>query len=422
MVSGGMEMQYLDIIGIGAINYDYIFFCPKLEYKNRMLPEFGQEYLNISREAIYEDINKLMYTTEHTNQVCGSAFFALKTIHAISPELKLSYVGVCGKPTKKELDAGFRSDVHEEFSFLSNTDWLFYDEGEPGLSLVRIVKGTRNWIDIDPGVNSKLEEYILKKEKQDGDNSFVEYLSKSKWIHISSLSDFRQFEFIVKRVVEAKKLNPLLKISVDPGYEYTKKYKLELREIFSVADYVFLNKNEVENLIGDTSLTEKNKYNVLASVFNYYKLSNTQVIIIKGKSKHTLASFKEGELVVSNFWHKKLRNQKIQNDTGAGDAFAGGFLASMLSTRLLVHQPEPIKIGAIAALGRMKSREDPFPTIADDTQKYMDMVNRVETNNVKQRLEMVIHNIKTQLSTFLMGIVTGIIASLIVWWIQLLCK
>jgi len=45
-------MEYLDIIGIGAINYDYIFFCKELEYKNRMLPEFGQEYLNSTREAM----------------------------------------------------------------------------------------------------------------------------------------------------------------------------------------------------------------------------------------------------------------------------------------------------------------------------------------------------------------------------------
>lgn len=38
--------MYLDVIGIGAINYDYIFFCKKLEYRNRSMPEFGQEYLS----------------------------------------------------------------------------------------------------------------------------------------------------------------------------------------------------------------------------------------------------------------------------------------------------------------------------------------------------------------------------------------
>lgn len=158
-------MEYLDIIGIGAINYDYIFFCKKLEYKNRMLPEFGQEYLNSTHEVIYE--------------------------------------------------------------------------GEPSIALVRLVKGTRNWIDINTGVNSKLQEFIVNKEKQEGDNAFVEYLSKSKWIHMSS--DFNQFQFLVQKVREAKEINPMLRVSVDPGVEYTKDYKLGLRDVFSIADYVFLN-------------------------------------------------------------------------------------------------------------------------------------------------------------------------------------
>ncbi len=207
-------MEYLDIIGIGAINFDYIFFCKELEYKNRRLPEFGQEYLNGSREAIYEDINKLIYTTEHTHQLCGSAFFAIKTAHAIFPELKLSYVGVCGKPTKRELDAGFSADIKEEFSFLDNTDWLFFDEGDPGIALVRVVKGTRNWIDINTGVNSKLQQYIQNKEKQDGID-LAEFLSKSKWIHLSSLADFDQFAFLVHKVKKAKEKNPLLRVSLN---------------------------------------------------------------------------------------------------------------------------------------------------------------------------------------------------------------
>lgn len=415
-------MEYLDIIGIGAINFDYIFFCKESEYKNRMLPEFGQEYLNSTREAIYEDINKLMYTTEHTNQLCGSAYFALKTAHAISPELKMSYVGVCGKPTKRELDAGFSSDVEEEFTFLHNTDWLFYDEGEPGIALVRLLKGTRNWIDINTGVNSKLQEYIENKEKQEGDNAFVEYLSRSKWIHISSLSDFDQFQFLVQKVRKAKEINPLLRVSVDPGFEYTKDHKLGLRDVFSIADYVFLNKNELENLIGDNSLSKENKYKVLASIFNNYKLSNTQVIIIKSKSKHTLASFKGGKLIISNFWHRKMRENKIRNDTGAGDAFAGGFIASMLSPRLLVHQPIPIQVGAISAIARMKCYEEPFSTISSDTCLYIDSVQKDEVYNYKQIIFLWLGKIKKQVSTFLIGIVTGIIGSLIVWWIQWLCK
>lgn len=324
--------------------------------------------------------------------------------------------------SKKEIEVGFNVNVEEEFYFLNNMDWLFFDYGEPGLSLVRLEKGTRSWIDIDPGVNSKLKEYILKKEKQEGENSFIEFLSRSKWIHMSSLSDFEQFQFLVERVKKAKEINPLLKISIDPGYEYTKNYKLELRDVFSIADYVFLNNNELENLIGDTSLSEANKHDVLSSIFNYYKLSNSQVIIIKSKSRHTLASFQEGELKVSNFWHKKLNKRKIRNDTGAGDAFAGGFIASMLSPRLLIHQPTPIRIGAIAALARMKSCNEPFPVISNDTKRYMDVIRKNETYNIKQMFFLLINKIRNQLSSFFVGIITGIIGSLIVWWIQLLCN
>ena len=120
--------ECLDIIGIGAINFDYIFFC-KEEKEN--------------------------------NQICGSSYFALKTAHAIFPEMKLSYVGVCGMPTKRELEMGFDTNIKDEFSFLHNTDWLFYDDGKPGIALVRTIKGTRNHVNIDPGVNNKLKEENL---------------------------------------------------------------------------------------------------------------------------------------------------------------------------------------------------------------------------------------------------------------------
>ena len=83
--------EYLDIIGIGAINYDYIFFCE--EENNHIYSEIVQENLNVTRKMLYDDIDRLKYTTEHTRQICGSSYFALKAAHAIFPELKLSYVG-----------------------------------------------------------------------------------------------------------------------------------------------------------------------------------------------------------------------------------------------------------------------------------------------------------------------------------------
>lgn len=104
--------------------------------------------------------------------------------------------------------------------------------------------------------------------------------------------------------------------------------------------------------------------------------------------------------------------------TGAGDAFAGGFMASMLSTRLLIYQPLPINIGAIAALARMKSRNEPFFNISNDTRAYLSDLRKDEIHNFKQILCLFIEKLKKQLSVFFIGIITGVIGSLIVWWIQ----
>ena len=257
----------LDVIGIGAINFDYIFYCKKLEYKNRLKPEFGQEYLTASvRETLEDEIDTLMFTTPHDVQFCGSAYFAIKTINAIYPDLKTSYVGVCGKPTLREKKAGFSGNAKDEFEFLYNKDWLFFDDGPPGIALIRLFRGTRNWIDINAGVNNNLVKYIKLQKEKLGKDSFVDFLASSKWVHISSLADFAQFQYLVSEIAKAKEKNPWMKVSFDPGYEYTKKYRLQLMDAFKISDYIFLNQNEVDNLTGNSSLKGENKYS------NDYKL------------------------------------------------------------------------------------------------------------------------------------------------------
>ena len=407
-------MSEIDVIGIGAINYDYIFFRKKPEYKKKQFPEIGQEYLDGDREAIYENIDKMRYTNKYTKQVSGSSLFALKTIHAIEPDLKLSYVGVCGKPGEIEKKVGFNPNNIEEFEFLDNKEWLFFDDDAPGISLVNLYKGVRDCIDIEQGVNCKLEYYVKEKEKEKGD--FVDFLCKARWIHISSLADFQQFQFLVEKLKQVKRRNSLIKISVDPGYEYTKKHKKELRDIFSIADYVFLNNHEMINLVGDNSLSEKNKYDALSTVFNYYGMSDTQVIIIKNQTSHAIASYEKGNVLVANYWHLKLCRKKIKNDTGAGDAFAGGFISSMLSQRFVVRQPFAISVGALAASARMRCHSEPFAVIANEVNEYIDEKQRIEKCNIRQKISLYFIKIKKQFPAFAGGIVTGVIGSLIVVW------
>ncbi len=82
----------------------------------------------------------------------------------------------------------------------------------------------------------------------------------------------------------------------------------------------------------------------------------------------------------------------------------------------------PIHVGAISAMARMKCIEDPFPSIASDTSSYINLVQNNEVENYSQLIQLFVGEFKKQLPTFSIGIVTGVIGSLIVWWIQWLSK
>lgn len=52
----------------------------------------------------------------------------------------------------------------------------------------------------------------------------------------------------MQSVIQAKHLNPAMKVSMDPGFEYTSLRRERLQPLIAYADYVFLNKSEKKNL------------------------------------------------------------------------------------------------------------------------------------------------------------------------------
>lgn len=410
----------LDLIAIGAINYDCIFFCKKGRTARVKVSEPGTEQWEVGiRDSLYLDINTLKYSAiEYATQIGGSAFLALKAAFAVDPGLHVSYVGVCGTPTDDDERIGFVKNDRSAFDFLCDKSWLFFDDAPPGLSVVRLnEKNERDDINIDPGANDKLEQLIKHNEVESG-QSFVDFLCTARWIHLSSLADFNQFMFIVEKIQEAKIRNPLIKVSIDPGFHYAKNKKVELRSIFNIADFVFLNEIELGLLISDDSISDGPRNKDISAIFNHSGSSNTQVLVIKSADKNAAYSFFNGDLHVATFWHKRLRRNKIVNDTGAGDAFAGGFIAAALSPRLAIHQRFPIEIGAQAATARLICRYDPSQQIAISTSRYIQDMQRRESFNAAQKRQALLKSLQEHIPAYICGVVTG----LIVWGIQIITK
>ena len=137
-----------------------------------------------------------------------------------------------------------------------------------------------------------------------------------------------------------------------------------------------------------------------------------QIIIIKGKSCNILLSLINNDPFIRTYHHKKLAFTRILNDTGAGDAFAGGFIAGMLSPQMLSHQPAPIQLASIIANERLKSIEWPI-NLKEVANNFFCKNMKNERLNRTQKIKINLEVFKNPAVDFILGIVTGLITSAI---------
>ena len=108
-------MAGLDVICIGAVNYDYMFHCTSFDLI--VTEKEGSEDLNDGLSDVEGDIYELvMKGKEYTTQIGGSAFITLKVTKHILRDLKVAYVGACGTPNSFDLRYGKTNDLDTELS------------------------------------------------------------------------------------------------------------------------------------------------------------------------------------------------------------------------------------------------------------------------------------------------------------------
>ena len=68
--------------------------------------------------------------------------------------------------------------------------------------------------------------------KTKGEEEFIKFLASAKWIHMTSLKEVFQFISIIDYIKKAKDLNSNLKVSIDPGFDYTKRHWKSLKKFY----------------------------------------------------------------------------------------------------------------------------------------------------------------------------------------------
>ena len=153
-------------------------------------------------------------------------------------------------------------------------------------------------------------------------DELIDYLSQAKWVHISSLIEFDQFEWFMDTIKEAKDIakkdGHVLMVSMDPGNTYMSHKEEALKKHFTVCDYVFLSGSEANFL--KTVSTD------MPTDVSYYveKGANCKFVANVSRDLYRIITVKDGWAIVRDFPAKEY--SIIGGDTSSGSVFAGGFI------------------------------------------------------------------------------------------------
>ncbi|NYT00655.1 MAG: carbohydrate kinase family protein [Methanocellales archaeon] len=266
-------MKKIDVIGLGALNYDKLYVVTKVA-------KAGEE---VGIKEVIESPGG-----SAANTIFGLARVGVKT----------GFVGAVGKD--EEGDIILRELSREG----ADTNRIKVMGGHSGLAIGFVdVEGERS-LYIHPGTN---DEFVLN----DAD---VDYIGKAKFLHMSSFVDRKQLEMQTKLVERIK-----TRISFNPGMLCSKFRLEELQPIIEKSEVIFLNREEIEELTnsnyerGSKLLLELGTKKVATT------LGEKGCYLTDGKSIHLISSHKTN----------------VVDTTGAGDAFAAGFLYGLLKRESL---------------------------------------------------------------------------------------
>lgn len=259
----------MDVVGIGALNMDKIYRVPRIAREGEELPVL----------EVYE----------------ASGGSAANTIVALSRMgISTGFIGVVGK------DSEGKNILRDMMKESVNAECIEKFGGHTGVIIVLVDNKGERTMYAYPGVNDLFE---IK-------DSMFRCAENAKYLHVSSFVGEKSFLSQLDLIHNLKD-----KISFAPGMLYAKyRHLSELRDIISKSKVIFLNKEEV------FYLTDKQ-----------YEMGARDLIMM-GAEIVAVTLGRDGCYIRTG--DKEIRveaeNIRVVDTTGAGDAFAAGFLYGLV--------------------------------------------------------------------------------------------
>jgi ribokinase len=276
----GKGSDFFDVVGLGALNWDQI-----LRVRKRL------EHQEIEAEPL-------------TGSPGGSAANTVTGLSRLGH--RTAFLGVVGADAEgKAVLEGFRS------AGVNVEEVRVRENQRTGLALCIVEEDGERTIYLVPGANDSLSE----------DDLDAQVLERARYVHLSSFVGENQFE--LERSLLPRIPNHV-GLSFAPGSLDVRRGMSALDPFLSRSGIVFLNREELAKLTGTNSLTQGSR---LLS-----ERGAGMVVTTLGSDPECSASVfvREREIRIQR---APALESEPADTTGAGDAFAAGFLSGVLDGR-----------------------------------------------------------------------------------------
>lgn len=219
-------------------------------------------------------------------------------------------------------------------------------------------------------ISGKRSIYILPSvnDQLSLDDINLSYINSARYLHISSFTDERQFELILELM---DKIEPSVKVSFSPGLLYASKGIKALAPILSRIHILFMNHEEIRTLV-DGDIVSSSETCIEHGCHIVAITLGQGVCFIKDEPPAICyIRLRDNEYFIRP---TDVKGSCIDT-TGAGDAFAAGFLYGMLNNKRMDECAQLGDIVALFSIKRIGSRQG-LPTITQLSKCYREIYNR----------------------------------------------
>lgn len=332
-----------DLVGFGALNVDYIASASSMSARlaERVTESTARFEWNregpVDEATIVRVIHQLGAASLGSS-LGGSAWLTVFALAKMRLGLRLGYVGVVGRVEAPGL------------SFVGQMEELGIDQHlvsrRPDLPCgicLSYIDDTDRVMLTYPGANSEVAGHIKENFEP-----IATYLASARYVHVTSFLDNRSPGELLKILRKAKSLNPRLQLSFDPGFDWAERPTAAIEGILALTNLLFVNYREFKALgryiPGDSD-------DLIARAALARCATGCTVFVTKRYDYAVMFRATTERLLTHRFQlPRPVPEMDLEDATGAGDVFAAGVLASLMSHRLQV------ELGAYVGLSLARHR------------------------------------------------------------------